>query len=142
MTIQAQVRVFPSHVASFGGVRLRRLSVSLPHQNYDLLLHEGSQGSAFVLEEAAEHGVSSPLHLKAEWGEALGQIQKFTVEASGQITAFELLLNLRSGDATPVTVGAGEVYWSGGELYCRKRLGYALRDVQKGKRARVRSQAA
>ena len=142
MTLPAQVKVFASNVASFGGVPLRRLGVALARGNCALLVHEAGHGTAYVLEAPAPQASSAPLHLKAEWGEPLGQVQHFETGSEGEVTAFGLLLRLRSGDVTPVTVGAADAYWSGGELFCRRRCAYALRDVQKGRRPRVRTQAA
>lgn len=141
MTLQSQVKVFAAGVASFGGTGLRRLGVNIGGQVRELLLHEDSGGvTPYLLAGAGTFAALSSLPLVAEWGEPLGQITELhSDEESGQIQAYGLILR---GQTEGVVVQAADTYWWNGELFCRRRQAYHLRDLLRGKKMRVRAQAA
>lgn len=152
MAPQTQVKVFESGTALFGGISLRRISVSVGGQGQQLLLHEQPAGSAheqagvtpFLLDAREMSGRAAlPLQLVAEWGEPLGEVVALQATSqTGELTGYTLRLRHRDGSHTELQVDAGGTYWWNNELYARKRLSYTLRDIQRGKRARARAQAA
>lgn len=148
MTLEAQVKVFPADLASFGGVRLRRLAVRVGAQTHQLLLHEQGRTGAFVVsgEGAGPIPFAGELVMKAEWGEPLGNVVALaTNHASGEVRAYTLALKTRSGEVLEVDVEADHAFWWNGELCCNKRVAYQLRDLQRGRRAqpgRARQSAA
>ena len=142
MSLQTQVKVFAAGVASFGGMALRRLTVNVAGQPYELLLHEDERTTTpYVLGTPGAPGtLGGSLPLVAEWGEPLGQVCALHIgDESGQVVAYGLLLR---GQTEAVTVRAADTYWWNGELLCRRRQAYALRDLLRGKKARVRAEAA
>lgn len=140
MTLSPQVKVFAAGQALFGGTGLRRLTVNVGGQPCELLLHEGAKQTTPFLLAAEALGAAGPLTLLAEWGEPLGQVCALhTQEDTGQVMAYDLLLR---GQTSPVTVQATDTYWWNGELLCRRRQAYALREQARGKKPRPRAQAA
>lgn len=144
MTLQTQVKVFDSAVVSFGGTSLRRLMVSVGGKLRPLLLHEETNSTPFLLAgQPISETTQASLHLIAEWGEPLGEVYELQADAqTGKLEAYALRLRHRDGRVSEVSVSASDTFWWQGELYCRKRLSYQLRDVQRGKRPRVRPEAA
>lgn len=134
MTLQTQVKVFPADLASFGGVRLRRVNVSVGGQAHQLLLHElGRTGAFLVSGEGTPSG--GELMLKAEWGEPLGTVTRLHVDAdSGEVLGYAVQVRVRDAGVVTVELGADATFWWNGELCCTKRAAYHLRDVQRGRR--------
>lgn len=149
MTLSSQVKVISADHASFGGVGLLRVSVLIGMQPAQLLIHQQyrhEQGRqvqghtcAYLMNDAPATA-ARPLVLQAEWGEPLGNIEGLATDPrSGAVLAYHLALKLRSGDMTRLDIAAGDTYWWNGELCATKRLAYSLRDLQRGRRSRMRS---
>ena len=137
MTLQTQVKVFPADLASFGGVRLRRVNVTVSGQAHQLLLHELGRTGAFVVsgEGAGAASYAGELLVRAEWGEPLGNVSKLLVDAdSGEVLGYEVMLRVRGSEIVTVELSAEATFWWNGELCCTKRTAYYLRDVQRGRR--------
>lgn len=140
MTLHSPVKVYAAGVACFGGVTLRRVRLNVAGTSCAALLHEqGEQVIPYLLEQCGDGAPgSAPLHLMADWGEPLAPVSALHCEDSGEISAYTV--RLKTGQDT--TVSAADTYWWNGELYARKRVSYAVRDLLRGKKGRVRAQAA
>lgn len=145
MSLQTQVKVFTADLASFGGVRLRRVNVLVGGQAHQLLLHEAGQtgtgqtrsgqAGAFVVSTDTALPATVELILKAEWGEPLGTVTKLQVEAvSGEVEGYAVQVRVRGAGVVTVELRADATFWWNGELCCTKRAAYYLRDVQRGRR--------
>lgn len=129
------MKVFSADSASFGGIRLRRLTVLIASEPTHLLVHEQERTAAYVVASGQAGSVARPLILLAEWGEPLGNVQQVRTDPeSGEVLEYMVALKLRSGRTVTVTVAPQGTYWWNGDLCCTKRVAYALRDVQRGKR--------
>lgn len=127
--------MFSADISSFGGTRLRRLTVLIASEPTHLLVHEQERTAAYVVASGQAGTVARPLALLAEWGEPLGNVQQVRTDPkSGEVLEYTVALKLRSGRMVTIPVAAQGTCWWNGELCCTKRVAYALRDVQRGKR--------
>ncbi|WP_135228999.1 hypothetical protein [Deinococcus fonticola] len=139
MTLQTQVKVFSADLASFGGVRLRRVSVLVGGQPRQMLLHELGRAGAFVMSGAAgadgAAAYAGELLVKAEWGEPLGSVTELHSDpVSGEVQGYTVQLRVKGQHPVTVHLAADATFWWNGELCCTKRAAYHLRDIGRGRR--------
>ncbi|MFC4424975.1 hypothetical protein [Deinococcus navajonensis] len=130
-----QVKVCSTQVASFGGVDLRRVAVTVGEQQCLLLVRESLQGAPHVL-DASGAGSAPPLVLRAEWGEPLAPVSALEAnEDAGRISAYVLEFVLPGGEIYRTRIRTRDTYWWQGQLYCRKSRTLQLRDSLRARRA-------
>ncbi|ACO47720.1 hypothetical protein DEDE109153_12350 [Deinococcus deserti] len=152
MSPTTQVKVCSAQVASFGGVDLRRVSVTLGGQAQVLLVREYQHAAAYLLQPRGdamaapsqqEASAAPALVLRAEWGEPLGQVQDLEIDSEcGRISAYLMVLSLPGGERRSVRVRTRDTYWWQGQLYCRKTRTQQLRSLLLGRRSASTKQAA
>lgn len=145
MSPTTQVKVCSAQVASFGGVDLRRVSVSLGGQSQVLLVREYQHAAAYLLQPRVgdlgmaarqETSAAPALVLRAEWGEPLGQVLGVETDSEcGRISAYLLELSLPGGEQRSVRVRTRDTFWWQGQLYCRKTRTQQLRGLLHGRQA-------
>lgn len=152
MSPTTQVKVCSAQVASFGGVDLRRVSVTLGGRSEVLLVREYQHAAAYLLQPRTD-GAGTPsrqeasaapaLILRAEWGEPLGQVQDLEIDSEcGRISAYLMVLRLPGGERRSVRVRTRDTFWWQGQLYCRKSRTQQLRGLLHGRQSPSSKQAA
>lgn len=147
MTRQTQSRAFPVQATEFAGVALRRFSVPVAGRVYVLLAHSqtgGQTGKTFVVDaQPAARATAATFVLQAEWGEPLAWLEGLVCDPqTGAIEGYEVCVHLPDREPRRLTLGAADVFWWEGELFCRKARARELRALGRTRAAGGQTRAA